>query len=223
MWDSPSLQPGLAQAKSAQTGRTIGIYPETKHPTYFDRMGKSLEEPLAAILRAEDLDDADDAVFIQSFEVANLRELNTMVNTPIAQLLNGSGRPYDFVVANDPRTYADLATPAGLAFIATYADGVGANKRLIVPATATALLPATTLVADAHAARLLVHTWTMRNESPAFLHPAYNGDPAAEYEQFFALGIDGLFTDFPDTAAAVAKRLYPFAGTDFLNGVGLAD
>ena len=199
------------------------MYPETKHPTYFDQMGKSLEEPLVAILRAEDLDDADDAVILQSFEVANLRELNTMVESPIAQLLNGSGRPYDFTAAGDPRTYADLAKPAGLAFVATYADGVGANKRLIVPATAADLLPPTTLVRDAHAAGLLVHTWTMRNESPQFLHPDYNGDPAAEYEQFFALGVDGLFSDFPDTAAAVARRLYPFAGADFRNGVGSAE
>jgi glycerophosphoryl diester phosphodiesterase len=195
----------LTQKWSKKTGRTIGIYPETKHPTYFDQQGLSLEEPLVRILRAEDLDDSNDPVFIQSFEVSNLKELNTLVDTPIVQLINAGGQPYDFTVAGSPTTYAQMATPAGLAQIATYADGIGANKRLIVPLAADGhLAPPTTLIDDAHDAGLLVHAWTFRNESPQFLHPDYAGDPAKEYEQFFDLGLDGLFSDFPD--AAVAAR-----------------
>jgi glycerophosphoryl diester phosphodiesterase len=192
----------------------VGIYPETKHPTYFDSIGKSLEEPLVATLDANGYTRPNSPVFIQSFETANLRQLNQMTDVPLVQLLDELGRPYDFVVSGDPRTYKDLATPAGLRFISDYADGVGVNKNLIVPRDAqNRLLPPTTLVRDAHHEHLLVHSWTFRNENnflpedfrvgnPARL-PEYlraTGNMASELALFYSLGVDGVFSDNPDTA-----------------------
>ena len=111
----------------------VGIYPETKHPTYFDSIGLSLEEPLVRILDANGYRGKNALVYVQSFETANLRDLAGMTSVPLVQLLNSGGRPFDFVVNGDPRTYADLATLAGLREIAGYAQGVGVNKDLVVP------------------------------------------------------------------------------------------
>lgn len=207
----PTLQEiiDLAKRKSGETGRTIGIYPETKHPTYFDSVGLSMEERLAAILKANGYDNENSPVFIQSFEVGNLKDLNRLIDVPLVQLLDATDvgpdgrlietKPYDFVVSGDRRTYADLRTPQGLTEIATYADGIGPWKRMIVSVDANnRTLPPTTLVQDAHAAGLLVHPYTFRNE-PRYLAADYNNNPQAEYEQFFKLGVDGLFSDFPDT------------------------
>jgi glycerophosphoryl diester phosphodiesterase len=201
----------------------VGIYPETKHPTYFDSIGLSLEEPLVATLRANGYRGRDAPVFIQSFEVANLRELNRRTRVPLVQLLDATGAPYDFIVAGDPRTYADLATPEGLREIATYADGVGPNKNLIVPRDAAGnLLDPTSFVRDAHRAGLVVHPWTFRKENSFLPVDFQQGDPAspeflratgnapAEFRLFFRLGVDGLFSDHPDTA--VASRHELFAG-----------
>jgi glycerophosphoryl diester phosphodiesterase len=197
----------LARRRSAETGRTIGVYPETKHPTYFRGLGLPLEEPLLATLTAAGYrgrGGRDAAVFIQSFEVENLKGLRERTDLPLIQLLEAAGNPW-----NDPRSYADLATPAGLAEIAGYADGIGPDKRRIVPASADGrLLPPTSLVADAHRAGLLVHPWTFRGDAP-FLAPEYAGDPAREYDQFFSLGVDGLFSDFADAAVRARDLRYP--------------
>jgi glycerophosphoryl diester phosphodiesterase len=190
----------LARRRSAETGRTIGVYPETKHPTYFRSLGLPLEPPLLLALHDTGYSGRRAPVFIQSFEVENLQQLRKSTDLPLIQLLDDQGQPWDFTVAGDARTYQDLATPAGLAEIATYADGIGPNKRMIVPAGPEGrLLPPTTLVADAHRAGLLVHPWTFRSDG-TFLAPDYEGDPEREYNQFFAIGVDGLFSDFSDTA-----------------------
>jgi glycerophosphoryl diester phosphodiesterase len=196
----------LARRKSAETGRTIGVYPETKHPSYFRSLGIPLEEPLLSALEGEGYRGRTAAVYIQSFEVGNLRELRKLTDLPLIQLLEAEGQPWDFTVAGHSRTYRDLATPAGLAEIATYADGIGPNKRMIVPAgpDGRLLLP-TTLVEDAHRAGLLVHPWTFRSDG-SFLAAEYAGDPEREYGQFFSLGVDGLFSDFSDTAVRARDR-----------------
>lgn len=208
----PTLQEviDLAKRKSAETGKTIGIYPETKHPTYFQSIGLPLEDRLVDILNKNGYTGPDAPVYIQSFEVANLKYLNTKTDVPLVQLLDAidvgtdgkliETKPYDFVVSGDPRTYADLRTSQGLAEIASYADGIGPWKRMIVSVDANnKTLTPTTLVQDAHAAGLLVHPYTFRNE-PTYLATDYNGDPDAEYDQFYKLGVDGLFSDFSDTA-----------------------
>lgn len=195
----------LAVRGSAATGRTIGVYPETKHPSYFRGLGLPLEEPLLAALEQRGWTTQDDPVFLQSFETGNLRELRKRTGVRLIQLLDELGRPWDFTVAGDRRTYRDLATPEGLAWIATYADGIGPNKRLIVPLDHDRQLqPPTTLVDDAHRAGLQVHPWTFRSE-PEFLAPGYERQPEREYEQFYELGVDGVFSDFPEVAVGAQR------------------
>jgi glycerophosphoryl diester phosphodiesterase len=117
------------------------------------------------------------------------------------QLLNNSGKPYDFIVSGDERTYADLVTVSGLEEIAKYAQAVGVHKNLLVPRDSNGkLLSPTSLIIDAHAVGLLVHVWTFRNED-CFLPLDFQGNPQGEYELFFSLGVDGVFSDYPDTAA----------------------
>jgi len=201
----------LAKFESRKTGRTIGVYPETKHPTYFDSIGLSLEEPLLAALKANQLDKADSPVIIQSFETSNLRELSHETPVFLVQLADKSGAPYDLVAAGDHRTYADLLTPSGLADIATYADAVGVNKDLVLPrdpSTGATGQPSS-LVADSHAAGLRVHIWTMRRENQFMAtnfrvgtDPNAPGNLYAEIQSFLDAGIDGLFSDNPDIAVA---------------------
>jgi glycerophosphoryl diester phosphodiesterase len=217
LYQVPTLQEVIDLAKRHR----VGIYPETKHPTYFDSIGLSLEEPLVQTLHANGYRGRNAPVFIQSFEVANLRELNRRTRVPLVQLLDATGQPYDFVVAGDPRTYQDLATPEGLREIATYADGVGPNKNLIVPRDdAGNLLDPTSFVRDAHRAGLVVHPWTFRKENNFLPNDLREGNPAspeflratgnapAEFRLFFRLGVDGLFSDHPDTAVASRHEVF---------------
>ncbi len=205
----------LAKAESRRRGRTVGVYPETKHPTYFQSIGLALEEPLVRTLRAAGWRSQRDPVIIQSFETANLRALRGKTEVRLAQLMDAAGRPYDFTAAGDTRTYADLATCDGLTWVARYADGVGANKNLIVPRDAAGkLLTPTNLVRDAHRLGMVVHAWTFRAENQ-FLptdfrigaDPNARGDITAEYELFYSLGLDGVFSDHPDTAVAARTGL----------------
>jgi len=210
-FEIPTLQEviDLAKRKSVQIGRTVGIYPETKYPTYFQSINLPLEKPLVSILETNGYTSKNDPVFIQSFEVENLKQLDKMTDLPLIQLLDEANKqPYDFVVKGDSRTYGDLTSPKELAKIAEYTDGLGPYKRLIVPAGEDKRLkPATSLINDAHAVGLRVHTWTFRNEDQ-YLAPDYNGNSQAEYEQFFKLGIDGVFSDFPDTAVTARNRMF---------------
>jgi glycerophosphoryl diester phosphodiesterase len=186
--------------------KPIGLYPETKHPSYFDSIGLSMEEPLVALLHKHEYNGKHAPVYIQSFEVGNLKDLRKMTRLPLVQLLNASGQPYDFALKGDPRTYADLAKPEGLAKIATYADGIGVHKNLISPRDESNRIGTpTTLVQDAHAKGLIVHGWTFRAEN-AFLpanyqsssDPAQFGDLSGEIKVFLDAGMDGFFTDHPD-------------------------
>ena len=180
----------LADATSKEVGRTIGVYPETKHPTYFRSIGLAIEPPMLETLARHGKRDSSAAIFIQSFEPANLKLLRPLTTIRLILLLEAT---------------ADVS-PARLAEIRTFADGIGPNTRLIVPANADGTLKEpTALVADAHKAGLLVHVWTLRSES-AFLSPSYGGDPVKEYRQFASLGVDGIFGDFPDVAFAALRK-----------------
>ena len=180
----------LAAAAARETGRPIAVYPETKHPTYFRRLGLPLEDALLERLTARGLVDRDAPVIIQSFERPSLEYLRSRTRVRLVQLTSSP---------------ADV-TPDRLAAMARYADGLGAEKTLIVPeGPDRRVQPPTSVVRDAHAAGLFVHAWTMRNE-PAFLSPSYDGDPVAEVRQFVALGVDGVFSDFPDVAVKAAGR-----------------
>ena len=194
------------------TKRRVGIYPETKHPSYFAAIGKPMERALINALARAGYTKADDPVFIQSFEVSNLKALRGMTKLRLVQLIEGETPPYDQVEAGTGMTVAEMVTPKGLKAIAGYADAIGPYKLLIEPRDAAGqALPPTSLVHDAHAAGLLVHPWTFRSEN-IFL-PAGDrvgedqgakGDAAAEYRRFLGYGVDGLFSDFP--AEAVAAR-----------------
>ncbi|MDF7775842.1 glycerophosphodiester phosphodiesterase [Sphingomonas sp. AOB5] len=194
----PTLEEVIALAKkaSAETGRTIGIYPETKHPTYFASIGLPLEQRLVDALEKAGWNRADAPVFIQSFEVENLRRLHTMTRVRLIQLMAASDGPAD----NSFPSYKAMITPEGLRAVAAYAYGIGPEKAMILRATG----PATSLVADAHAAGLKVHPWTFRAEN-LFLNPAFrtgtdmaaHGRLSAEILSFLELGVDGFFTDYP--------------------------
>ncbi len=190
----------LAKEQSRLTGRTIGIYPETKHPSYFQSIGKPMEAKLVAELKKAGWDNADAPVFIQSFEVNNLKALKGMTKVRLIQLMDAAGGPADAGKNGVAASYAAMATPEGLRAIADYAYGIGPNKNLIWDGKAAP----TTLVGDAHAAGLRLHPWTFRAEN-AFLpavyrsgtDPATHGDITAEIQAYLKLGIDGFFTDFP--------------------------
>jgi glycerophosphoryl diester phosphodiesterase len=204
----------LARELSQSSGRTIHLYPETKHPTYFQSVNLPLEDRLLEALRADAFTRSTATVYIQSFEVANLKALHEKLGTSqpnwkLVQLMEeASLKPYDFVVAGDPRTYADLMTEAGMKEIATYANGVGPYKRSIIDVDGTtgAFLEPSSLVRNAHAAKLLVHPYTFRPENSFLTAPlkAEGADTTRspsgairEIQAYLDAGIDGFFTDDP--------------------------
>lgn len=225
----------LAKRKSAETGRVIGIYPETKHPTYHQKLGLPLEDKLLAALTRAGWNHRHAPVFIQSFEQANLKALSKKTKVRLIQLVdaddvNADGslaynapfdRPYDWTASGKPellaRTFGWFATDEGLDDIATYAYGIGPWKRYIVSTVddgsvsgpgeaARVLAEPTDLIERAHARGIKVHTWTFRNEQRRLAND-YTGNPINEYLQFYRLGIDGVFSDFTDTAI-VARTLF---------------
>lgn len=196
----------LVRDRERDLGRRIGLYPETKHPSYHESLGLPITARLLETLERWGYGGAGDPVFIQSFETANLRWLRPRTRLRLVQLIETAGRPADFAAAGEPRGYRDLVTPAGLRELTGWADGIGPSKLLVQPiAPDGTLAEPTTLVADAHAAGLFVHVWTIRGDAP-FLAAGYGGDPAAEYRRLAELGVDGMFTDFPDQARAALGR-----------------
>ena len=220
----------LAKAQSIVKGRPIGVYPETKNPTFHRNLGVPLEDKLILTIVAAGWNSKTAPIFVQSFEPSSLKYMrNQGLMTRLVQLVDGDdydfttggvsnpdsspwARPYDWTVSGEVRKFPSMLTPAGLAEVKTYADGIGTWKPYLVGlkggtsvATSTTMVP-TTLVTDAHKAGLLVHEYTFRNE-PRRLASSYKGDPKAEYLQHFRLGVDGIFSDFPDTAVA-ARAAY---------------
>jgi glycerophosphoryl diester phosphodiesterase len=244
----PTLQEviDLAKRKSKEKGRVIGIYPETKHPTYHQSIGLPLEGRLVRALKDAGWNSRSSPVFIQSFEQSNLRQLRKMTSVKLIQLVDANDvkpdgtldftapydRPYDWTASGDPkllaRTFAFFTTDAGLAEVATYADGIGPWKPYIVSSKAIVtnsdgsvgdanndgavnetdrvLLPPTDVVARAHRKGLAVHPYTFRNEQRR-LTSDFGGNPVNEYLTFYGLGVDGLFSDFPDTAVTARHLL----------------
>ncbi len=230
-FEIPTLEEiiALAKRKSVEKGRPIGIYPEVKHSTYHKSIGLPIEKRLVAILAGAGWNRRDAPVIIQSFEQSNLKELRRMTPVRLIQLIDAndvnsdgsldftapSDRPFDWTASGDPRllarTFAFLTTDAGLREVKTYADGIGPWKRYIVSSVAAGLpgpgeasrrlTPPSDLVERAHAAGLFVHTWTFRNEQRRLVSD-YAGNPVNEYLQFYRLGVDGVFSDFADTAVA---------------------
>jgi len=205
---------GQRAARARQLGASaparIGVYPETKHPSYFAARGLPMEESLVKTLGRHGYTGSDAPVWLQSFEVGNLKALSRMTPLRRVQLIEAEGAPFDFLAAGDPRTYAELITPRGLAEIARYAQAIGPNKLLIIPWRADQSLgEPTALVADAHAEGLAVHPWTFRAENAFLPAPLRSGtvasamgDLRAELLAFLRCGIDGFFTDQTDLGIA---------------------
>ena len=168
----------LVKRKSKEKRRPIGIYPETKHSEYHRGLGLALEDRLLAALERAGWNHRAAPVFIQSFETGNLRELRAHTAVKLIRLVDGKSR--------------ELLTPVGLDEVRTYADGIGPAKSLLI---------GNTVIADAHARGLLVHPYTFRNE-PKYVASAYGGNALGEYLGFYEAGVDGVFSDFADTAFA---------------------
>lgn len=204
-FEVPTFQEVLDLRKrlSKELDRELGVFPETKHPTYFKNLGLALEGPLVRTLRRNGLDRRGAKVFVQSFEATNLRELadRYRIQVPLVFLTGASGGPF-----NDPRSYADYLTPAGLRELNDYVSGLGPEKGQIIPRKADGTLGTpTSLVRDAHRAGLKVIPYTFRAENsflPAELRvgadPSAYGKAIDEQVTFLRTGIDGLFTDNPD-------------------------
>jgi glycerophosphoryl diester phosphodiesterase len=224
----------LARSEGAKQNRVVGVYPETKHPTYHNGLNLGLEDRLLAVLAKFGYTQKSSPVIVQSFEVSNLKYLRTKTQVRLVQLIDADDvaadgsislaapydKPYDFAVAKDPRTFATMLTPAGLKEIKTYADGIGPWKPYLISWKLTfgtdgkpidinkdgtidqrdrVMMPASDVVRNAHAEGLIVHAYTFRNEANR-LASDFKGDPRAEYELYYKIGVDGVFSDFPDTA-----------------------
>ncbi|MGA9659718.1 MAG: glycerophosphodiester phosphodiesterase [Asticcacaulis sp.] len=209
----------IAQAKSRETGRVIGLYPEIKHPTFHADLGLAIEDKLLDMLKRAGMDRAASPVIIQSFETANLKAIRRKSDLRLMQLVDGTfsdpktgqislkppqHKPYDWVAAGKSGNNFDQLSPDGLKDIATYAHIVAPWKRYLIGFEGDKAILNQALVSHAHACGLLVHTWTMRDDR---LDAYYTGDPEAEYHQLFAMGVDGVFSDFTDTAVR-ARQSY---------------
>jgi len=199
-------------AESATQGRVIGIIPEIKHGTYFQRAGLPMEDRVLAILAAHAYTRTA-PVEIQSFEIANLRYLRGKLgrqhpNIRLLQLLGDANEaPYDVVAAGGKLTYAQMMTPAGLRDIAGYADAIGPSIRSIIPLAADGSLGKPTALAhDAHAVKLELHPYTFRPENFFQAKNFWKGsDPKAfneagsiaEIRAYLDAGVDSFFTDDP--------------------------
>ncbi len=214
----------VAQVGGKRAGRVVGIYPEIKLPTLHQQVGLPIEDKLLDVLKKAGYTSASSPVLIQSFETANLKYLKKKTDIRLMQLVSGdtdpatgemvfrvpNDKPYDWTVAGRAGTYADVLTPAGLDEVATYASVVAPTKRFLLSFKTDAngaRVPVAhrDIIDNAHARGLKVHIWTMRDDAP-FLDPYYKGDAVAEYLDFFRLGVDGVFTDFADTALKARQR-----------------
>ncbi|MFC7418571.1 glycerophosphodiester phosphodiesterase [Iodobacter arcticus] len=232
----------LAKLKSTSS-RSIAVYPETKNPTYHRNLKLALEDKVIEIINKAGWNSKTAPIFVQSFEPSSLKYMKEKgLKTKLIQLVDGDDvdlktgkvtlaypydRPFDWNTSGDKRFFTDMLTPAGLAEIKTYADGIGPWKPYIISvkgqlgadgkvmdvngdgkvdySDASSIAPST-LISDAHKAGLMVHAYTFRNEKRRI--PAdFKNDPKAEYKAFFRLGIDGVFSDFADTAV-VARNEY---------------
>ena len=203
-FEIPTFEEILTLAKA----HNVGVYPETKHPSYFASIGLPHEAPLLAMLTRFGHVTKGAPIFIQSFEVENLKALRPKTKLRLIQLMEEKGSPAD----RSDMTYSQMATAEGLKIVATYADGVGPNKAMVIPRTLIGNLGTpTTLVADAHKVGLAVHPWTFRRENyflplaqKSGVDPRGIGDVQAEMKAFLATGIDGIFSD--NVAEAVSAR-----------------
>ena len=246
----------LIKLKAVETGRIVAVYPETKNPSYHLALWKAgkiparMEDTLVAMINAYGLNAKTAPIFVQSFEPSSLQYMRSLgskvrqvqlidaydIDFKTGKMLYGTSpaervysQPTDWKLAGSNDLFDTMLTPAGLAKIKQYADGIGPWKPMIVPVKCvldaannckdldgnglfdgypdSVQQPATTLVTDAHRAGLFVHEYTFRSEK-GYYHLPYDvkGDPVKEYQRHYRLGVDGVFSDAPDTAL-YARRL----------------
>ncbi len=196
----------LAKQLGRPAPTPIGVYPETKHPSYFQSVGLPMEEKLVDLLERYGYEGRQGRAFLQSFEVANLKMLSKLTRLPLVQLIEAAGAPFDFLASGDRRTYADLITPRGLDEIARYAQAIGPAKSLVIARSSSdALGDPSSLVSDAHAQGIHVHAWTFRAENSFLPQNFRTGSDAkalgrldGELQVFLTAGLDGFFTDHAD-------------------------
>lgn len=205
----------LVEANYKKTGKIIGLYIETKHPTYFKNQKLAMEDTLLKTLAKYKYTRDIAPVYLQSFEVSNLKYLKdqldlhkTIKHAQIIQLYDAkTSQPADFVESGETKTYADLATAQGLKDVAKYANGVGPSKGYILNFNDKGSVQTTSFISDAHAAGLKVHPYTFRPENNFLPKPlkCSQDKPAErcptgalkEFEAYFKAGVDGVFTDDP--------------------------
>ncbi|WP_406474570.1 glycerophosphodiester phosphodiesterase [Streptomyces platensis] len=217
VWEVPTFEEVLrwAEREGRKRGRRVWLHIETKHPTYFRKLGLGLEERLATALRAHGRHRKNSPNFLQSFEPSSIQRLDRLVDCPKVVLLGTlKDRPWDFTASGDPRTVADLVKPEGLKWLAGFAQGIGPDLTVIIPRDKDGKLgEPTSVVKDAHAAGLVLHPYTVRNEN-SFLPADYRrgtdpnayGDALGVFKAYLGTGIDGLFSDNPDTALLAAAE-----------------
>lgn len=189
---------------------------ELKHAAYSDSIGLPLDRFLLADLRRHEVDHVRSRVTVMSFEPTILKRLAVQTKVELIQLLEAADQqPFDFVASNDPRTYGDLCTPEGLAWIDEYADGVAAHRSLVLPRDDDGSISVPSRrVRDAHRLWLTVHVWTLRRENwflPRNFRsaegPGAAGDLGAEVRAFLDAGVDGLITDHRDLVLEAMPKL----------------
>jgi glycerophosphoryl diester phosphodiesterase len=197
----------VARAAGKPPPQRLGIYPETKHPSYFAKLGLHFDDRMLEALTRHGYTKRSDPICLQSFEVANLKALRRRTDLPLVQLVAPTGQPFDFTLSGDPRTYSNLMTDEGLQEIAGYADAIGPHKWMVVQFEASGARD-TGLARRARAQRLGIHVWTLRAENeflPVDLKSpgdaAAHGDLGLEIRALLDAGITGFFSDHPDIAA----------------------
>ncbi len=174
--------------------KKVGVIPETKHPSYFKSIGLAMEENMLQLLAKYGFDKEPNRVYIQSFEIHNLKELRKKSKYVLIQLIGDSNeKPFD-----DSLTYTEMMTLDGLKKISSYADGIGPSKKWLVKKDADGSPIASDEFKNALLVKLKLLPYTFRNES-YFLLPVFKS-PSQEYEFFIQNGVSGVFSDFPDTA-----------------------
>ncbi|MDF1767787.1 glycerophosphodiester phosphodiesterase family protein [Maricaulis sp.] len=185
------LIPTFEEVLDLAAEHNVRTEPEVKAPGHFTAIGLDPLPVLVEILRARGLDTADAPTAIQCFEPDFLARLNGEVETRLLMLV------FPMIELD---TEADPLTPTvSLEDAATFADGVGPSKALLISADGDD----TGFVTRAHALGLAVHPWTFRDDVPV----SEDMDIDAELQRIYALGVDGVFTDFPATAVQVRDAM----------------
>jgi len=178
----------LVKKREAETGRRIGVYPETKHPKALQTLGLSYDEALLKTLGDYGYSKKTDPVFIQSFEIGYLRRLSAQTDIRLV-----------YLTSKMPKM--------PLSDIATFANGIGPYKKLLLDKDGQD----TGFVKAAHEAGLTVHPWTFRDDQP---DDDFSDMPTAEIQRYLDLGIDGFFTDFADTGVKARESYRITDSTD---------